>query len=186
MQHLDLRLWALRYPRLTIALFLLVTSLFLWGNARLMKGGILDEDVILQPDDPLLQSDYLFYDLTSIGNLDDYRFSFVSEDERAPVVDGRPETGFVSSLRAVFTLERQGENYVVKDTTYQEQGKERQARFLDFQEVAPGRYRPRQLVVTRAGGHTEVTFRHWTLTATMPTLFTPTQLETQLLKMPEP
>lgn len=53
MQYLDPRLWVLRYPRLTIALFLLVTGLFLWGNARLTKGGILDEDVILQPDDPV-------------------------------------------------------------------------------------------------------------------------------------
>ncbi len=138
-----------------------------------------------RPDDPLLQSDYLFYDLTSIGNLDDYRFSFVSADERTPIVEGQPETGFVPYARAVFTLERHGESYVVRDTTYQEKGRERQASFSDFQEVAPGRYRPHKLVVKREGGHTEVSFQHWTLTAWTPILFTPIQLETQLLKMPE-
>lgn len=53
MPHFDPRLWALRHPRLAIALFLLLTGLFLWGNTRLTKGGILDEDVILQPDDPV-------------------------------------------------------------------------------------------------------------------------------------
>ncbi len=53
MLRLDPRLWALRYPRLAVVLFLVLTGFFLWGNSRLTKGGILDEDVILQTDDPV-------------------------------------------------------------------------------------------------------------------------------------
>lgn len=49
----DPRLWALQHPWWVLLVFFLLTGLFAWGNTRLRKGGILDDDVILRLDDPV-------------------------------------------------------------------------------------------------------------------------------------
>lgn len=53
MRYSDPRLWAIRYPWSAVALFSILTLFFVWGNARLKKGGMLDENVILCVDDPI-------------------------------------------------------------------------------------------------------------------------------------
>lgn len=104
---------------------------------------------------------------------------------QSPVVEGQPTTRFVPYQQTRFVLERRGESYVIKKVIGVEAGKERRAESSDFQEIAPGRYRPGKLVVTSEGGRTELTFRQWTIVSTASMLFTPTHLETQLLQMPE-
>jgi len=57
MQTYDPRLWCIRHPRAVVCLFLFWTVVFIWGNAQVERGGILDEDVILRQDDPFSQMD---------------------------------------------------------------------------------------------------------------------------------
>lgn len=138
-----------------------------------------------RPDDPLLQSDYLFYDLTTIHDFADYRYRFVEANERTPVIEGEPHTPFVPYQRTLFTLEQRGGTYLVTRILYVAGGKERQVHFSAFDEIAPGRFRPRQMLVTREGGRTEVTFQNWTVSdIPTPQLFTPPRLETQALTLP--
>jgi len=127
-----------------------------------------------RPDDPLLQSDYLFYDLTTIHDFSDYRYRFVETNEQTPIIEGEPHTSFVPYQRTLFTLERRGGAYLVTKISYIAGGKEWQVYFSAFTEIAPGRFRPRQMLVTREGGRTEVTFQHWTVSdIPTPRLFTP-------------
>ena len=86
--------------------------------------------------------------------------------------------------RTIFELENRGGTYLVNGVKYLSQGKERQVRFSTFNEIAPDRYRPQQMVVTAEGGRTEVTFPHWTVSTPAAQLFTPTHLETQTLTLP--
>lgn len=138
-----------------------------------------------RPDDPLLQSDSLFYDLTAITDVGDYAYHFVDTNAQSPVIEGQPTTQFVPYQQTRFVLARRGESYVIKKVIGVEAGKERRAESSDFQEIVPGRYRPGKLVVTSEGGRTELTFRQWTIVSTASMLFTPTHLETQLLTIPE-
>ncbi|MBI3301820.1 MAG: outer membrane lipoprotein-sorting protein [Deltaproteobacteria bacterium] len=136
-----------------------------------------------QPDDPLLQSHYLFYDLTTIQDFGDYHYRFIDANEQAPVIEGMPldTAGLVPYERAVFHLERLGETYVVTEVQYVARGKEKRARFLAFREIAPGCFRPHQLVVGDENGRTEFVFHNWVLRAPEPQLLTPAHLETQTL-----
>ena len=136
------------------------------------------------PDDPLVQSHYLFYDLTTILDFDDYRYRFVDASEQAPVVEGEPQTAFVPYQRTVFSLERRGGTYLVTQMTYVGRDTERQARFLDFREIAPRRFRPGVVVVEGDGGRTEIRFRHWAIHTPAPQLFTQAALETRMLEVP--
>lgn len=138
-----------------------------------------------RPEDPLLQSDYLFYDLTAIQDFGDYHYRFTDANEQTPVVEGDPSTAVVPYQRTVFSLARQGGTYIVTEVRYVARDKERQARFSAFHEISPGRYRPQRMVVMREGGRTEVTFSHWTVGSTSESqLFTPAHLETQTLTLP--
>ncbi len=140
-----------------------------------------------QPDDPLLQSDYLFYDLTAIQNFGDYRYRFLDADPHTPVVEGTPREGAfpVPYERTVFHLERRGETYLVTALQGITRGIERRTRFSGFSEVTPGRYRPQTLTISGAdGARTELAFRHWTFSTPAPQLVTPASLETQALTLP--
>src|SRR5262245_44659922 len=57
MPYTDPRLWSIRHPRIMLMVFVGLTALFVWGNGRVNRGGILDRDVILQSDDPIRQMD---------------------------------------------------------------------------------------------------------------------------------
>ena len=139
-----------------------------------------------QPDDPLLQSHYLFYDLTPLRNFGDYHYRFLDPNPQAPVIEGRPhETALSVPYDAVVLhLERRGETYLLTAIHGTVRGKPKHARFSAFTEIAPGRYRPRQLSVEEEGGRTELFFSQWTITAPKPHLLTPTHLETQTLVLP--
>ncbi len=138
-----------------------------------------------RPDGSLLQSDYLFYDLTTIHDFADYHYRFVDANEQTSVIEGEPQAALVPYQRTIFELERRGGTYIVSGVKYLFHGRERQARFSAFDEIAPGRYRPQQMVVTAEGGRTEVTFHHWTVSTPNAQLFTPTHLETQPLTLPQ-
>jgi hypothetical protein len=137
-----------------------------------------------RPDDPLLQSDSLFYDLTAITDLGDYTYRFVDANMQNPIVEGQPTTTFVPYQQTRFVLARQGDSYVIKEAIGVEAGKERHAESADFREVAPSRYRPHKLIVRSEGGRTELIFRQWTFVPATTTLFSPTHLETQSLQIP--
>jgi len=53
----DSRLWGIDQPKIALLIFLGLTLFFVWGNVRVEKGGILDEDVILWEGDPMRQMD---------------------------------------------------------------------------------------------------------------------------------
>lgn len=137
-----------------------------------------------QPDDPLLQSDQLFYDLTTIQNFADYAYHFLEADPARPVIQGRPRLPLVPYHTAVFSLERRGETYLVTDITYTADGEEKHAQLSGFIEVVPGRYRPQKLTVSTASSRTELRFGHWVIRPAEAQLFTPTQLETLRLTVP--
>ncbi|MGH7965614.1 MAG: outer membrane lipoprotein-sorting protein [Candidatus Binatia bacterium] len=138
-----------------------------------------------RPDEPLLQSDYLFYDLTTIQDFADYRYRFVDANEQVPVIEGDPHTAIVPYQRTISELEQRGETYVVTGIKYLTQENERHARFLDYTEVVPGRFRPRKIIITVEGGRTEILFGQWTFPQPDPQLFTPKSLETRLLTLAE-
>jgi hypothetical protein len=138
-----------------------------------------------QPDDPVLQSDYLFYDLTPIHSFDDYRYRFVNPEKNAPVIVGEPQSPFVPYQEAALYLERRGETYIVTRVKYTLRDEEREARFSEFSEIAPRHFRPHRLVVTSGGGRTELVFSHWVFSFPQPQFFTPTHLETATLTLPE-
>jgi predicted RND superfamily exporter protein len=52
MSRFDPRAWSMQRPLTTVLLFFSMSAVLTWGNLRVEKGGILDSDVILQPDDP--------------------------------------------------------------------------------------------------------------------------------------
>jgi hypothetical protein len=138
-----------------------------------------------QPYDPLLHSDFLFYDLTTIHNFADYSYRFVDLDEQTPQVTAEPRSALVPYHQVTFSLERRGETYLVTEVTATTEGSEKQARFAEFIEIAPGRFRPHKLIVSQQESRTEFTFTKWALVSLSPQLFTPVQLETQTLRPPQ-
>lgn len=147
--------------------------------------------VSYRPDDPLLQGNMLFYDLTAINGFSDYRYEFVENDENTPVIKGIPVDGqgfpvpyaeVTSYLRkkseAVYIVERMEYVGIVR-------GK-KEVVFGGFEEIAPGIYRPAKVVATEKSGRTEFVFKNWVLPDLEPTLFAVAKLETQSLPSPEP
>lgn len=57
MKIADLHACGINHPRIALLVFLSLSLLFVWGNVRVQKGGILDEHVILREDDPVRQMD---------------------------------------------------------------------------------------------------------------------------------
>lgn len=137
-----------------------------------------------RPDESMLQSDYLFYDLTIIQDFEDYHYRFIDASEQTPIIEGEPHTALVPYQRTIFELERRGETYIVTGIQYIAQSEKRQARFLDYTEIAPGRFRPHKLVIVAKGGRTEFIFGRWTFPSPDPQLFTPIQLGGQTLAFP--
>lgn len=138
-----------------------------------------------QPGDRLLQSDLLFYDMTSINAYDDYHYRFVKDDLSAPVIEGTPlGGGFVVPYEKLeLHLERRGNTYLITEiTSANNRGEKKQLQFLQFVEIAPERYRPQLLVVKSADDRTEVVFREWSFQALDAMLFMPMQLETRVLR----
>ena len=142
--------------------------------------------VPFQPDDRLLQSHMLFYDLLPVQNFGDYHYRFIDADEQAPVIEGTP----LESARAVpyesivFHLKKQGETYLVTTVQSRVNGQEKIAQFTKFDEIVPGYYRPRQLVITENEERTEFSFARWIMRPADLQLLTPARLETQTLTFP--
>lgn len=142
--------------------------------------------VPFQPDDPLLQSHMLFYDLTPILDFGDYQFRLLDANAQAPVVEGIPAdanrpTPYQS---IIFFLQKRGATYVVTTTQAVKDGAEKIARFSAFREIAPGYFRPGRVEISEDNGRTEFTFTHWVVRALESQLLTPIHLETQSLGMP--
>jgi len=139
-----------------------------------------------QPDDPVLQSQQLFYDLTTIQNLTDYHYHFVDTNEQTPVIGAVPlDRGFpVPYEKVVFQLERRGNTYIVTALTMTARGKEKRAELSQFAQIASDHYRPQRLVITGESGRTEFLFHDWSVGTLNPQLIAPSQLETQTLAMP--
>lgn len=142
--------------------------------------------VPFQPDDRLLQSHMLFYDLLPIQNFGDYRYHFVDVNEQRPVIEGEPLDSalVVPYEKIIFHLKKQGEMYLVTTIQAYLQGKEKIARFTGFSEIAPGYYRPQRLVISEDDERTEFSFGRWITLPADPQALTPTHLETQSLTFP--
>lgn len=52
-QHGKVPHWLLRRPRTMVWVFVGLTILCIWGNIRLQKGSVMDDHVIVNPDDPM-------------------------------------------------------------------------------------------------------------------------------------
>jgi predicted RND superfamily exporter protein len=62
MPQCDPREWSIRHPWTVVAVFTTLSVMFVWGNLRMQKGGILDRDVILREDDPFRLMDQYVQD----------------------------------------------------------------------------------------------------------------------------
>lgn len=67
MQRYDPREWSIRHPRTVVAMFILLSILFLAGNLLVQRGGILDRDVILRQDNPFRLMDQYVQDKVREG-----------------------------------------------------------------------------------------------------------------------
>jgi hypothetical protein len=137
------------------------------------------------PAERLLQSQCWFYDLTTITDLDDFAYQFVEPTPEAPVIDGTPQGEVTPYVRVRFRLRRQGDTYLVTALTFVAEDTTREAEYSGYEEIAPGWFRPRRLVI-RGGDsqRTEMTFAHWHLNAAAPALFSVAALETKALVLP--
>jgi len=142
--------------------------------------------VPFQPDDRLLQSHMLFYDLLPAQNFGDYRYRFLNANEQAPVIEGTPLDSALSVPyeHIVFHLKREGHTYLVTTIQSMVNGKEKIARFSEFNEITPGYYRPRQLSITENDERTEFVFTRWSVRPADPQSLIPARLETQTLVFP--
>lgn len=141
-----------------------------------------------RPTERVLTSHYFFYDLTWALALSDFRYQFAatSPNDHTPILEGEPLTALAPYQRIRVTLERRGQTYLITAMrVVSPDATERTLRFADFREVSPGYYRPRTAVWTSADGRTELTFPHWVVRPASPLLFSPAQLETQTLVVPE-
>lgn len=140
-----------------------------------------------RPAERVLTSHYFFYDLTWALDLNDFRYQFSARtlSEQTSIIEGEPLTSFVPYQRVRLTLEQRETTYLITEMTVASAETERTLRFSDFQEVSPGYYRPRMAVWTSSDGRTELTFQNWAVKASPTPVFSPTQLETQTLIMPE-
>lgn len=57
MSRFDPRAWTIQHPLTTVLLFVVFFAVFVWGNAHVEKGGVLDSEVILRQDDPFRMMD---------------------------------------------------------------------------------------------------------------------------------
>jgi hypothetical protein len=139
------------------------------------------------PAEPLLQTDEWFYDLTAISNLADYTYALADVTPETPSVVGTPRTEFVPYEHVLLACEQHGDTYVITALTAWTHGVPRTAQFSGYQELAPGRFRPQQLVIeTQDAGRTTLTFTQWQFQAAGAELFTGTALETRSLTMTLP
>lgn len=140
-----------------------------------------------RPAERVLTSHYFFYDLTWALTLSDFHYQFAATppNEHTPVIEGEPRTPLAPYQRVQVTLEQRGLTYLITEMTVVAANAERTLRFADFREVSPGYYRPRAAVWTSADGRTELTFPQWVVQPTSLLMFSPAQLETQTLVMPE-
>jgi hypothetical protein len=53
----DPRVWALRHPRQTLLVLMILMSVMVVGNALLSRGGMFDGEVIVQTEDPWREMD---------------------------------------------------------------------------------------------------------------------------------
>ncbi len=125
-----------------------------------------------------------FYDLAAVCDLSTRYYQFIEANGQAPTEDGRPGTASVPHQKILFVLEHRGSRYILRAMKPLEADKERRVMFFDFQEITPGHYRPKKLVVSSDEGRTEIIFRQWMFGATMPMLFPLTPLEMLLLQKP--
>lgn len=135
--------------------------------------------------DPLLRSASFFYDLAAVCDLSTRYYQFVEANGQAPTEDRRTGTASVPHQKILFVLEYQGNRYRLRAMKPLEADKERRVMFFDFQEIIPGHYRPKKLVVSSDERRMEIIFREWMFGATMPMLFPLTSLEMLLLQKPE-
>ncbi|NOT58226.1 MAG: outer membrane lipoprotein-sorting protein [Deltaproteobacteria bacterium] len=141
-----------------------------------------------RPTERVLTSHYFFYDLTWALALGDFRYQFAatSPNDHTPILEGEPLTAMAPYHRIRVTLERHEQTYLITAmTVVSPDATERTLHFADFREVSPGYYRPRTAVWISADGRTELTFPHWVVRPASPLLFSPAQLETQTLVVPE-
>jgi hypothetical protein len=140
-----------------------------------------------RPAERVLTSHYFFYDLTWTLDLSDFRYQFTSPspNENTTVIEGEPLTPLTPYQRTRVTLAQRGLTYLITEMAVVSPDAERTLRFDNFREVSPGYYRPHTAVWTSADGRTELTFQHWVVQPAPSLLFSPTQLETQTLIMPE-
>jgi len=54
-QQVTFHHWLLSHPRMILLVFVGLTVVCLWGNLRLQKGSVMDDTVIVKPDDPYRQ-----------------------------------------------------------------------------------------------------------------------------------
>jgi predicted RND superfamily exporter protein len=67
MKRMAFHSWTLRHPIAVVSCFFVLSAVFLWGNTKVEKGGILDRDVILRADDPFYRMDQYVHSKTQEG-----------------------------------------------------------------------------------------------------------------------
>ena len=70
------------------------------------------------PAERVLQSQYWFYDLTAISDLNDYHYAFVQENADRPIITGTPRRGLVPYRTVRFVVEPRGQTLVLVGVTY--------------------------------------------------------------------
>src|SRR3989344_5438401 len=53
----DLRMKAIKYPKITIVIFSILTGIILWGNYKTPQGSVIPKDAIMNKDNPVRKMD---------------------------------------------------------------------------------------------------------------------------------
>jgi len=135
--------------------------------------------------DPLINSDYLVYDLTTIKDFEDYEYHFVDSNVEKPVIRGEKRGEITPYQSVIFILEKKAETYLVNEMTVLSGDQEvKHLYFSQFNQVGPARYRPDKIEILREGGKTEISLTHWSVRPVNAEFFSSTHLETH--KLPSP
>ena len=127
MSAADPRVWALRHPRQTLFVLIILISVLVVGNVLLSRGGMFDGEVIVQTEDPWREMDRYVQQKTHAGFDSEETIAFFvngaihspSDLERTLALTDAVKTAFGDGVMSLSTIPAyQDDGEALDDTPY--------------------------------------------------------------------